>query len=366
MSDNTNKSESRRQPTIAKPQKAPLWLLSLLFTYTAFLILLTVVNQSGADRWWPGAFNLYLPQAIWALPGLFLLFVVFKVDRRWIWLPLLGIVWVAGPLMGFCWPTHGKQESMGGLPLRVMTWNVKYGRHDKFAQQALIYDIDWNNPAVVLLQDAGGILNGSLGKYFKKWNIRSYGQYVVASRFPLGELQIRQLSFPGKGRFCVRVPLQIGGTTLVLYNVHLESPRLGLNALRVVRKEPGHLPGAVQSLENNVETRFTQVQALQEYVRQERSPVILAGDLNSPEASLVCSTLRGVGLHDAFGEGGRGYGYTYGHFLLQHRLSGLNYSWMRIDHIMMSSHLRTRRCWTGTGEASDHRPVIADLILKQH
>ncbi len=367
MNGNTNKSESLRQSMTAKPhRKAPVWLLTLLFTYAAFLIVLTVVNQYGADRWWPGAFNLYLPQAVWALPGLLLLFVVFKVDRRWLWLPLLDIVWVAGPLMGFCWPSHGTQESPGGLPLKVMTWNVKYGIHDKLAHQALLSDIVLNNPNVVMFQDAGGILNGSLGEHFRKWNVRSYGQYVIASRLPLGELQVRQLSFPGDGHVCVRTQLQIGGMTVALYNVHLESPRLGLNALRVVRNKPGRLPSAVQSFENNVEARFTQVQALQEYVRQERGPVILAGDLNSPEASLVCSTLRAAGLHDAFAEGGSGYGYTYGHFLLQHRLPALNYSWMRIDHIMMSSHFQTRRCWTGTGKASDHRPVIADLVLKQN
>jgi endonuclease/exonuclease/phosphatase family metal-dependent hydrolase len=37
---------------------------------------------------------------------------------------------------------------------------------------------------------------------------------------------------------------------------------------------------------------------------------------------------------------------------------------MRIDHIMMSAQLQPWRCRTGTGKASDHRSVIADLILK--
>jgi len=123
------------------------------------------------------------------------------------------------------------------------------------------------------------------------------------------------------------------------------------------------LPKAIQQLENNVEARLTQVRTLREYVRQEQGPVIIVGDLNSPDASLVCKTLRAVDLHDAFAEGGKGYGYTYGHFLLQHRVPALNVSWMRIDHIMLSSQFQSRHCWTGTGKASDHRPVIADLVL---
>jgi endonuclease/exonuclease/phosphatase family metal-dependent hydrolase len=32
---------------------------------------------------------------------------------------------------------------------------------------------------------------------------------------------------------------------------------------------------------------------------------------------------------------------------------------------MMNSQLRTQRCWIGTGMASDHRPVIADLVLQR-
>jgi endonuclease/exonuclease/phosphatase family metal-dependent hydrolase len=38
---------------------------------------------------------------------------------------------------------------------------------------------------------------------------------------------------------------------------------------------------------------------------------------------------------------------------------------MRIDHIMTSAQLHAWRCWVGTGWASDHRPVIADLTLAE-
>jgi endonuclease/exonuclease/phosphatase (EEP) superfamily protein YafD len=244
-----------------------------------------------------------------------------------------------------------------------MTWNAKYGNHGSLATLALMSEIDGNKPAVVLLQDAGGVLNGPLGVYFSTWNVRSSGQYLIASRLPLGELQELRMSFPGEEHTCVRTRVQVGGTTVTLYNVHLQTPRWGLNAFRETRRRPWFLPKAIQQLENNVEARLTQVRALQEYVRQEQGPVILAGDLNSPDASQVCTALRGVGLHDAFAEGGTGYGYTYGHLLLQHRVPGFNLSWMRIDHIMMSSQFLSRSCRAGTGQASDHRPVIADLML---
>jgi len=347
-------------------RKAPVWLLALIFAYLALLAALTVLNRLGADRWWLGALNLYLPQALWAAPGLFLAIVSLKVARRWTWVALLGVVWVVGPLMGYCWQLPVVRKSAGSLPLRVMTWNVKYGSHDTLAHAAIIYDIDWNNPTVVLLQDAGGLLDGPLGKYFSKWDVRSYGQYIIASRLPLGELQVRRISFPGEEHTCVRTQVQIGETAVALYDVHFQTPRWGLNALREARRKPWRLPKAVQQLERNMEARLAQVRALREYIRQEQGPVIIAGDLNSPGVSRVCTTLRDADLHGAFEEGGNGYGYTYGHFLLQHRVPALNFSWVRIDHIMLSSQLRSLNCWTGTGKASDHRPVIADLVLSHN
>jgi vancomycin resistance protein VanJ len=353
-----------------KHRHETVWLLTLIFAYMAILAAITILNGLGADRLWFGALNLYLPQVVWAIPGILLSAFALKVAWQWTWIPLLGIAWVLGPIMGFCWPLNTPQQSRAGMPLRVMTWNVKYNHHDKLAHSALMRDIERNNPTVVVLQEAQGMLNGPFGDYFSKWNVRSYGQYIIASRLPLGELRILRISFPGEEttcpgtkHTCVRTQLQIGDTSVALYNVHFESPRWGLDALRVVRRDPWYLPKAIQQLENNVVARLTQVRTLQKYVRQEKGPVIIAGDLNSPDTSLVCATLRAVDLHDAFAEGGKGYGYTYGHFLLKHRIPALNISWMRIDHIMISSQFQSRHCWTGTSKASDHRPVIADLAL---
>lgn len=353
-------------------RKKPVRLFLLIFAYLALLVALTVLNRLGADRLWFGALNLYLPQVVWALPGILLAALTFKVARRWTWVPVLGIAWVLGPLMGFCWPVNTPSASSGTVPLRVMTWNVKYERNDTLSHEAIINEIEKNNPTVVLLQEAQGMLNGPFGDYFSTWNVRSYGQYLIASRMPLGELRVIPIPFPGEGstcpgaeHTCVRTQLQIGGTTVVLYNVHFESPRWGLGAFRAVAGNPLNLPEAVRQLEHNVAARFAQVRTLREYVRQERLPVIFAGDLNSPDASLVSKTLRALDLHDAFAEGGKGYGYTYGHYLLKHWLPAFNLSWMRIDHIMMSSQLQSRHCWAGTGKASDHRPVIADLVLVQ-
>ena len=345
-------------------KKPPLWLLLLVVAYLMILTALTIMNHLGADRWWFGALNLYLPQAVWAAPGIFISFFFLVFARKWVWIPLLCVFWVFGPVMGFCWPVHAARESAGGsVPLRVMTWNVKYGSQDKFSVLEIIHEIDLNNPAIIFLQDAGGVLNGPLGDYFKTWHVRSFGQYIVASKHPLGEMQVRYISFMNEQHTCIRTQVELGGESVALYNVHFATPRFGLNAMREVKRKPWYLPDAIRQLENSVNARHIQVRALQEYVIQEKMPVIVAGDLNSPDDSLVCRTLRVTGLHDAFAEGGKGYGYTYGHSLLHKRIPTFNVSWMRIDHIMMSKQFQARSCRVGTGSASAHRPVVADLVI---
>ena len=334
---------------------------ALTFSHMAILIAISAINYFGADRWWFGALNLYLPQILWGLPAIPLFVYSLRYARRWVWAPLLCILWVAIPIMDLHLSIESSAEPTGSPSLRIMTCNAKYGKHDI---SGLIGDIDRYRPDVVLLQDAGGSLDSRLGEYIKNWHVRSFEQYVIASRYPLSEAEVLWDPVPGEREACLRCRLRLGHTELTIYNVHFQTPREGLNAFRSTRKKPWYLPMAIHRLEENVAARLSQARIIAGFLRQEKGPVIVGGDMNSPDSSMPCMTMRHEGFHDAFAEGGTGYGYTYGHYLLQHRLPFLRLSWMRIDHIMMSSQLQTRRCWIGSGKASDHRPVMADITLK--
>ncbi len=285
-----------------------------------------------------------------------------RFGRRWLWVLVLYSAWVGGPIMGFIWTWRGPSASaVPVVRLRCMTWNIKYGQHDV---APLIADILRYNPDVLFFQDAGGATRGSLNSFLKQWNVRSHGQYVIASRWPLGKPGVRLISDPEDREDLLRTEMQIGTTRVVLYTVHLLTPRDGLNALRAARRQPDRYSEAVQELQQNVEHRTLQAGRVAQLIRQESGAIILAGDLNSPDESLACKALRSANLHDAFAEGGRGFGYTYGHFLLRNRVPWLpQASWMRIDHILLSPQIQATHCWTGTGQASDHRPVYADLII---
>lgn len=351
----------RKNSMVMKLPKTVVWLCILTSLYGIMLATITVLNWNGADRCLLGAINLYLPQAIWLIPGILLICYALIFARRWVWMPALCVIWVLGPIMGFSWPTHTRPEMSGTIPVRLMTCNAKYGKHDV---SPLIADMIRYKPEVVLLQDVLKPLSGPLKNYFREWHVRTFGQYVIASKFPLSKLEVLSISFPGEEHNCLRCQIHVNGTVVTLYNVHLKTPRGGFNEFRKVKRQPEHLPKAIRRFENNVEARLIQARTLSGYVHQEQGPVIVAGDFNSPDASLACTILREANLHDAFDEGGKGYGYTYGHFLLQHRIPWIHVSWMRIDHIFMSSQVHTLDCWTGTSKASDHRPVFAEILLR--
>ena len=263
--------------------------------------------------------------------------------------------------MGFRWSVRPAESASDSARVRVMTWNVKYGSYDL---APLTAEITRFKPDIVFFQDAGGALTGPLAEYFKTWQVRSQGQFVIASRHPLSGAELHPLPAAGEGEEYLRCRMQLGAAPVTLYNVHFRTPRRSLNAFRTARKQPWYLPEAIRALDHNIGTRLSQAATVAAALSREQGPVILAGDLNSPDASQVCVTLRGAGLKDAFAERGVGYGFTYGHFLFKHRLPWLKFSWMRIDHIMTNDRFRTERCWAGTGQASDHRPVIADLVLQ--
>ncbi len=350
----------------SKTSRAPRWLLMVIILYMAVLAALTLLNRMGPERWWVSAMNLYLPQIFWLVPGMVITPVCLVKARRWLLAPLICMAWVAGPIMGFCWPSQGLRQVPEKARFRIMTWNVKYGLHGASGQSSLREEIERTRPDIVLFQDAGRILEGPMGQFFRQWATHSEGQFMVASRFALSGFEVRPISLPWEKSSCLRCQTRIGSATITLYNVHLETPRKGLNAIKSARNRPWYLPNAVQQMEANILTRLMQAHILNNFIlRESGQHIIVTGDLNSPDASQVCAGLRDIGLHDAFTEGGRGYGYTYGHFLLLHRIPWLRLSWMRIDHIMVCSQLMAVRAWAGTGEASDHRPVIADIVVRQ-
>lgn len=321
--------------------------LALNLLYCLLLLAVTLSDVIGPERWLPGMINLYLPQWIWALPAAPLILLSLALAWRQVWIPAAALLWALGPLMGFCWPLRLGYPS-GPVHLRIMTYNVKWAARNAGVVRQQI--ARWR-PDILQLQDAdytataAGPLSGAL----QGRDVRASGQFVLASRVPVLGTQDEQISWAGSHHHCVRAVVSVNGLNVTLYNVHLLSPRWGLESVRA--REPGEM-GV------NVGDRLQEANHLATLLQAEKGPLILTGDLNSPLQSLNCRALMGAGLTDAFAEAGKGYGYTYG------QSTRLHVPFLRIDHILLGPGWSAVRCWVGSPRGSDHSPVIADLVYK--
>ena len=346
------KSPSRpARPPRARPGKrtpGSALLRVCLVSYAALLTIWTAVSVAGPDDWWLSAALMYAPAAALLLP-MFLLVPWALVSERRQLLTLLALgLWIVWPLMGLAVHPLTAASPAGGRHLRVMTYNVKWGRRHV---PEILAEIERWNPDLVLMQDSGPLFTrGDMGGLRGSWRMHSGAEYAIVSRLRYSDPLVIHLDDTQPTGYCTSWRVE-GRPSFQAVNVHLQSPRRGLMAL-AYRGEAGSTKMA-----QNADVRLVEGAALMRYVSGLKGPAIICGDLNSPMQSRVCQMLGRAGFRDAFDEAGNGYGYTYGHD------TAVRLSYVRIDHILVSQEWRVLACHTGGKLGSDHRPVIADLWL---
>ena len=317
----------------------------------AGLVLLTLAQRAGTVGPWWLELSRYLPYlALLGVGGLALLASCW-LGWRWVVASVATLVLVATVTMGAVW----SRPAAGPATFRLMTYNVKAvkaaQRDGGYAD--LAREVALHHPDLLVAQDAHGLMaaragrDGPPGSLFGLPNAYAWGQYAIASRYPLracGPVRYGAIEY-------VECLVEVDGVPVRMVTVHFESPRVGLNAARHEGLE------GEDEWRRNYEERLAQSRALANSLRDASRPLIVAGDLNAPEASSVVRTLLALGLRDAYSAGGRGYGYSYGQALR------LGFSFLRIDHILVSPAFGVVHAEVGNGGASEHRPVIADLVL---
>jgi endonuclease/exonuclease/phosphatase family metal-dependent hydrolase len=97
-------------------------------------------------------------------------------------------------------------------------------------------------------------------------------------------------------------------------------------------------------------------------------PVVVAGDMNLTDQTPEFRSLIGAGFSNAYRQAGWGIDLTFP-AVPRARLLGrvflVRFPFIGIDHILISSEMQARRAqvWPQSGR-SDHRPVVADLVLR--
>lgn len=306
----------------------------------AVLVIWAIVGWAG-DRWWPASVMMFGPRWIYALP-LVILVPAVVVFRRWALWPLgIVLVIIVGPLMGFCMPWQSLVAAKTPEPrVRVLSCNVHYGQLDPVALGLVIKE---TQPDIVALQ-------GWLGKHrpivFAEgaWHVRRDGELCLGTRYEIRGVEVgADWEFrEGRGALAqYHIEWPVG--TIPFFNIHLASPRTGLEALA------DHRPGAGAILQANSTLRRTQAEVIRRLTIEGGSRTLLAGDFNTPPDSAIYAEFWSP-FRNAFSEAGWGWGHTF----FTRRAA------IRIDHQLAGPGWRCRRCWVGPEVGSPHRPLIAD------
>lgn len=196
-------------------------------------------------------------------------------------------------------------------------------------------------------------------KYFYRGGKSSLAIY---SRFPL--TNGKTINFDNSYNGCISVDAQIDNKNIKIYNVHLQSIKLGNDAEHILEKKDLLKQEADATkekysriggkLRKAFALRAEQVNMLNELFAKEKSAILLAGDFNDTPISYTYNILSKY-LYDSFEQGGLGFGSTY---------AG-NLPWLRIDYIFADPQINIH--WhkvIKSAKASDHYPICAGLSIE--
>jgi endonuclease/exonuclease/phosphatase (EEP) superfamily protein YafD len=321
------------------------------------VLALTAAQRFVSEGPWWLELSRYLPYPLLVAPAVVALLFSIRLGWRWLVAAAATIAAFATLAMGFVWNADPGDDA--AVDVRFMTYNVKalLAIERRGGLAALAAEVERHHPDVVVMQDSSPLMRGRdperPGSMFGLPEVKREAQYVIASRWPLRNCTTARADSAEVQLAFARCTVDRPGGAFEIVDVHFESPRTGLVAAR----QEGF--DGIELWQNNYVGRVAQARALAAVLRTSAHPLVVGGDLNAPDASAAIQALLAIGLRDAFATAGRGWGHTYGHRLRP------RFSFLRIDHILVSDDVTVVRAFTGGEEASDHRPVIADLRLPQ-
>jgi endonuclease/exonuclease/phosphatase (EEP) superfamily protein YafD len=259
----------------------------------------------------------------------------------------LGLAVCTLPLMFLCLvpelrPSRPVATAVSGDSLTLMTFNLLESNAER---EAVLAEIAQASPDVLLLQEYSHAWHAALHEKLKE-TFRHYravprdGAFGIAiySRrtfdraletdqdrmFRLGNLDAPQL----------RAVIHVGQQPVALYNVHLFPP-VRLECATANRR---------------------QFAALQDKLKKEPLPAIVAGDFNFTQRASQATALESDGFAEAHRQAGSGRGGTWTNTPKAEWFPRLRY-----DHVYLNRGLTCTECRTGSSSGSDHLPVVAKI-----
>jgi endonuclease/exonuclease/phosphatase (EEP) superfamily protein YafD len=295
-------------------------------------------------RWAAGLlFAGLLPALVWARPS------ALKAGLLMLPLFVFGLLDLRVP--------YGTFEAERDLSVRVMELNSGGGvpgqREAKVA--AILAEIERSQPQFVVIAECSVSTARAL-KEVEGWFVeRSNTGLCFASRWRLIKWETRDprdiWKMNGSGAIARAIVASPAGTVRVGL-VHLETPREALEEFM----DLSSIPALGDQTRHNIAQRELESTLAREWIfAGEDFPTIVAGDFNLPVESAIYRR-HWSDLRNAFSRSGLGTGYS----------KQTSFWGSRIDHILTTADIVTRKAWTGQSVGSDHLPVYADLSLRVH
>ncbi len=332
------------------------WLYVLVTVLVA-----TAIHGFGDVTWW-GSVLLHGPRWIWAAgwPVALLAACFAGTFRQRLAVVASGLV-AAFWIVGWVVPLPKLWEDWSGTrsdfvpgspePLQVMTLNMDGGRTDLNALKMVLSDPQLD---LIALQEAPPEAEQVLPS---GWSALRRGDLVIASRWPVEELQVIM-------REKVRWPRPIGLVAKIQHPkgefvcgaIHPLTPRVGL--MNLLDRSTLFALDRLDLWEQETQRRWDEHRRLSSEIGMVSGPLLVLGDFNAPVESRIYQTYWGR-YRNAFSRSGWGPGQT---IRIEERLFTLT---ARIDHVLTSNDWLTRRSWVGEPLGSLHLPVFAQLHLSE-
>ncbi len=341
------------------------WLLkwirrSLAFLTAAYLVSLTLILlalEFHGEGNLTLCFLLYAPPLGWLLPLIALAPLCLLFCPRIALFQLAAFPILLCGYMDYNWTGGSAPE---GRSLKVMTNNI--GQKGK---TSLTPFIEAEDPDVIAMQEAGR--GRQFAEAYPEFDVAAHGEFTLISRHPIRSSGfVREVMWHGQPA-AAWFELDFNGTPLVVYNVHVPSPRDDLSRLAgrgMALGVLGFMGGRVGEARERYQTAWNErvefVDALTKVIAADERVTLAVGDFNMPNHGRA---YRGTAarLTDAFAESGRGFGFTMpGATRNPLALFG---PWMRLDYVFCGKGARPANCRVEPDRASQHRAVVAEIEL---
>lgn len=307
---------------------------------------------------------IYVPGERWWLTTLALFGPVWLLEVAWAiglaaWLALhrgavVGLGLLASqavllvPVMGYQLPLPGRSGAEGPGAVRIVTWNLG-GRRLSHTEALRLFDT--YHADVVVLQECGGLPSDPEVVELAALQRHESTGMCMLSRLPVTDIADRDRKdvweASGSGAI-VRYTFNPPWGAFTFTNVHLETPREGLEALL----DDGIGQGVASLAAKNSQRYIEAALAFEWTERPPALPRLVAGDFNTtPQSDLLRNTWSNY--TNCFSAAGSGFGYTK-----QTRLLAV-----RIDHVLASQEWTCVSSEPLEGFESDHRPLLTVTTL---